>query len=82
MINGVSAVVVLVGVFQFEPAALRKVNLVGSQGKLTANNAPDLHIDLGAVKSSFIRDLHIRDIRFNQVPGEPFPRFPSTVPVR
>src|SRR5581483_4877817 len=58
--------VVLVGVLQFKTAALGKVNLVGSQRKLAANDAPYLYVDFGAIKSRLIGYLNVGYIRFNK----------------
>src|SRR5207244_6435480 len=49
--------VVAVLVNEVEPARLREIDLVGRDGKLPADGAPGLDIDLRSVKSRLVRHL-------------------------
>ncbi len=53
-------------VTQVKTATLCKINLVGSQCKLTTDHTPYLHVDLWTIKRRFILNLHVRDIWFLQ----------------
>src|SRR5438874_10897875 len=52
--------VVAIFVNEIEPARLREVVLVGRDGKLAADRAPGLHVDLRAVERGFV--WHLDDI--------------------
>src|SRR6266487_1496862 len=58
--------VVTIFVAKVEKTRLRKINLVGRNGKLASDYAPCLHVDLGAVKSCFVRHFDIIDSRVLQ----------------
>src|SRR5438477_1304791 len=47
------------GKLEFKSSPLGKIDLVGSQRKLSPDSAPYLHIDLWSIKSCLIRYLHI-----------------------
>src|SRR5437879_13812696 len=53
--------VIAILVNEIEPARLRKIDLVGCDGKLAANRAPGLHVDLRPVKRGLIRHFDIID---------------------
>ena len=43
-------------------ARLSKINLVGRDGKLAADHAPDLDVDLWSVKRCFVRHFYVIDL--------------------
>src|SRR5262249_1764154 len=53
--------VVLVFVNEIESSRLRKIDLICRDGKLAANHAPGLNVDLRSVKRSFVRNFDIID---------------------
>ena len=55
MQSGVFFGVVLVFVNEIEAARLREIDLVGRDGKLAADRAPGLHVDLRSVERGFVR---------------------------
>src|SRR6266513_5179947 len=58
--------VVAVLVAKIKIARLREIDLVRRDGKLASYYAPRLHVDLGAVKSCFVRHFDIIDSRVLQ----------------
>src|SRR5207244_2552206 len=53
--------VIAIFVAQVESAWLREIDLVGCDGKLAADRAPGLHVDLRSVKGRFVRYFDIID---------------------
>ncbi len=49
--------VILVAIFQAELRGHSEIHLVGRNREFAANRAPDLHVDLRAVKRGFVRHL-------------------------
>src|SRR5690606_2900152 len=60
--EGSIGLVVLGNKFKVESSALCKVNLVGCKRELSADRAPNLHVDLGTIECSFILNLHERRV--------------------
>ena len=58
--------VVLVAIDQAEAFGHGEVHLVGRQREFAADDAPDLHVNLRAVKRRFVRHFHVVDLRINQ----------------
>ena len=58
---GIFSVLSRVFVAKIEIPRLGEIDLVGCDGKLAADHAPDLHVDLRAVKRGFIRHFDIID---------------------
>ena len=58
--------IVLVPIDQAEAFGHGEVHLVGRQCEFAADDAPDLHVDLRAVKRGFVRHFHVVDFRINQ----------------
>src|SRR5438874_9330052 len=53
--------VVAIFVNEIEPARLREIDLVGRDGKLAADRAPGLDVDLRSVKGGFVRHFDVID---------------------
>ena len=53
--------VIFVAIDQTEPFRHGEIHLVGRQGEFATDDAPDLHVNLGAVKRRFVRHFDIID---------------------
>src|SRR5437660_11447432 len=70
--------VIAIFVAQVEPARLREIDLVGRDGKLAADRAPGLHVNLRSVKRGFVRYFDIIDPGiFQHVSRHHFGLFPK-----
>src|SRR6266566_1903623 len=47
-----------------------EVHLIGRQREFAADDAPDLHVNLRAVKRRFVRDFLVGNLRINQYPPD------------
>ncbi len=63
MQRGVFSGVVLVAIDQPEACGHGEIDLVGRQGELAADDAPDLHVNLRPVKRRFVGHFDVIDAR-------------------
>src|SRR5262245_614944 len=70
--------IVTVLVAKIEAAWLRKIDLVGRDGKLAADHAPSLDVHLRSVKRGLVRNFYVIDARaFQNIASHVFGLFPK-----
>src|ERR1043166_9997688 len=70
--------VITIFVDEVESSRLGKIDLVGGDGELPSNHAPDLDVDLWSVESGFVRHFDkINPGPFQNVSGHRFGLFPK-----